>query len=90
VFLAVFTKDDDLLRSVSLNATNTKLSTILFTPTLVKRVIRKINGKAKGSPDDKPPLFFKQCCNQLSSPLAFVFNQCMNHAAVKSDCKSRT
>jgi hypothetical protein len=68
------------LPSGSLSAINTnKLSTVLFTPTLVKRVIRQINGKAKGGPDDIPPLFFKQCCDQLSSPLAFVFNQCMNH-----------
>ena len=34
---------------------------------------------AEGGPDDIPPLIFKQCCNQLSSPLAFIFNQCMNH-----------
>jgi hypothetical protein len=80
VFSKSFTKDDGLLPSGSLNAINAnKLSTIIFTPTLVKRVIRQINGKAKGGPDDIPPLFYKQCCNQLSSPLAFIFNQCMNH-----------
>ena len=51
VFLTAFTKDDGLLLPVSLNAINTnKLSTVLFTPTLVKRVIRQINGKARGGP----------------------------------------
>jgi hypothetical protein len=79
VFSTAFTKDNGLLPPGSLNSINqNKLSTILFTPSLVKRVIRQLNGKAKGGPDDIPPLFFKQCCNQLSSPMAFVFNQCMN------------
>ena len=73
VFSSGFTKDDGLLPSCSNSQSNTnKLSTVVFTPTLVKRVIRQINGKAKGGPDNIPPLFFKQCCNQLSSPLAFV------------------
>lgn len=81
VFSSAFTHDNRLLPPCSRSNTNNvnKLNTIIFTPTLIKRVIRRINGKAKGGPDDIPPLFFKQCCNQLASPLAFIFNQSMNH-----------
>ena len=68
VFSSAFTKDNGNLPSCSNIASSTnKLSTILFTRTLVKRVIHRINGKTKGGPDDIPPLFLKQCCNQLAS-----------------------
>jgi hypothetical protein len=58
VFLTAFTKDDGLLPFGSFNPVDKiKLSTITFTPTPVKRVIRQISGNAKGDPDDIPPLF---------------------------------
>ena len=83
VFSTAFTKNVGLLPSGSSNPVVTiELSTITFTPTLVKRVIRRIIGEAEGGPDDIPRLFFEQCCNQLSSPLAFILNQCMNHGYI--------
>ena len=80
VFSSAFTKDNGHLPLCSKNTKIVQtLNTIVFTPTLIKRVIRRIKVKAKGAPDDIPPLFFKHCCEELASPLAFIFNQCMNH-----------
>jgi len=72
VFSSASTIDNGTLPPSSNNANTTatnsnKLSTILFTATLVKRVIRRFTGKAKGGPDDIPPIFLKQCCSQLAS-----------------------
>jgi Reverse transcriptase (RNA-dependent DNA polymerase) len=78
VFSSAFTADNGFILPLSTSTSPpTKLSTIIFTPTLVKRVINGINGKAKGGPDDIPPLFYKKCANPLASPLAFLFNHCM-------------
>lgn len=79
VFSSAYTHDNGYIPPLSTNTNNsTKLSSIIFTPTLVKRVIGRIKGKSKGGPDNIPPQFFKQCINQLASPLAFIFNKCMD------------
>ena len=50
-----------------------KLSHIVFSPPLIKRVIHKLRSRAKGGPDAIPPLFYKKCCDQLCLPLSFLF-----------------
>ena len=80
VFSSAYTQDNGYIPPLDTStADHTKLSSIIFTPTLVKRVISRINGKAKGGPDDIPPVLFKHCSNQLASPLAFIFNKCMEN-----------
>jgi exonuclease III len=46
---------------------------IRFTPYLVKRVLDGLNIKAKGGPDNIPPIFLKACSNYLSRPLSSLF-----------------
>ena len=80
VFSSAYTQDNGYIPPLGTStADHTKLSSISFTPTLVKRVISRINGKAKGGPDDIPPVLCKRCSNQLASPLAFIFNKCMEN-----------
>jgi hypothetical protein len=80
VFSSAYMQDNGYIPPLgTCTADHTKLSSIIFTPTLVKRVISRINGKAKGGPDDLPPALFKHCSNQLASPLAFIFNKCMEN-----------
>ena len=80
MFSPAYTQDNGSLPPLSTGySTSSKLSSIIFTPTLVKRVIKRINGKAKGGPDDIPPLIFKRFITQLASPLSFIFNSCMEN-----------
>ena len=59
VFTSSYTQDNGYIPPLGTStADQNKISSIMFTPTLVKRVISRINGKAKGGPDDIPPVFF--------------------------------
>jgi len=40
---------------------------------------QSFNDKAKGGPDDIPPVFFRHFFNQLASPVTFVFNNCIEY-----------
>ena len=53
--------------------THPGISSIIFSPTLVKRIINKLNVRSAGGPDGIPPAFFKNACSSLCHRLAFIF-----------------
>jgi hypothetical protein len=58
---------------LTFNGRNKKLSYIHFSPTLVRRAIKKLKHKTKGGPDGIPPSFFINCCEELCYPLSVLF-----------------
>ncbi len=62
--------------------TKSELNRILFTPTLVRRAIRKLKVKTKGGPDGIPPIFYINCCDELCYPLAQLFTFCFENSVL--------
>jgi hypothetical protein len=86
IFATMFTTDNGLIPLVSTPPiTNTSLSNVIFSSVLVKRAIRKLKAKSKGGPDGLPPIFIKTCSDQLSTPLAYVYSQCMEFSYLPPD-----
>ena len=65
--------------------TSTCLSNIKFSSVLVKRAISKLKAKSQGGPDVLPPLFIKTCTDQLCTPLAYVYSQCVEFSYLPPD-----
>jgi Reverse transcriptase (RNA-dependent DNA polymerase) len=57
---------------------DTGISSIVFTPSLVRKSINHLQAKSKGGPDRIPPLFFKKCSLWLCQPLCYLFQSCFN------------
>jgi hypothetical protein len=73
-FSSNFVVDNGLLPAVSnIEHSPNKLDHIVFTPALVRLAIKKLKHKTKGGPDCIPPLFFKNCCDELCYPLSCFF-----------------
>jgi len=73
VFVSKYTVDNNVIPPLPQVPVSNKLSHIVFSPPLIKRVIRKMRAKAKGGPDAIPPIFYKTCCDQLCLPLSSLF-----------------
>jgi hypothetical protein len=54
-------------------AADAGISSIVFTPSSVSRIIKKLNARSAGGPDGIPPAFFKKTLSSLCQPLAFLF-----------------
>lgn len=72
-FQSQFTTDNHQLPSIVSHTSNPSISNISFSPTLVTRIINKLNSRSAGGPDGIPPAFFKNTCSAVSHPLAFIF-----------------
>ena len=68
-----FTTDNHKLPDTPPCNTGLVLSSINFSPTLMKRVISKLNERSAGGPDNIPPVFFKNACSSVCHHLAFIF-----------------
>jgi hypothetical protein len=80
-----FTFDNGILPgTASIKRSCRKLSYISFTPTLVRRVIKKLNHKTKSGPDGIPPSFFINCCEELCHPLSQFFTVSFNNSVLPS------
>ena len=51
-----------------------------FTIAKVKTLMRKLNSKSAGRPDGFHPIFFKNCNESLSQPLAYLFSLSYAHS----------
>jgi len=69
-FQSQYTTDIFKLPYIPSCCTDPGISSIIISPTLVMRIINKLNGCA-GGPGDIPPVFFKNACSSLCHPLAF-------------------
>lgn len=76
VFSSHFTVDNGIIPSMNVDST-CNIDTVTFTPELVRRAISRMKPKVKGGPDGIPSIFLKKCINELSSPLSFIFSQCL-------------
>jgi hypothetical protein len=86
IFKSMFTLDDGIIPVFSNPpVTSSSLSSVIFSPDLVKRAIRKLKAKSKGGPDGLPPIFLKTCSDQLAAPLAYLYSQCMEFSYLPPD-----
>ena len=86
IFVSMFITDNGHIPIVSTPPiTNTCLSNVIFSPVLVKRAIHKLKAKSKGGPDGLLPIFIKTCSDQLSTPLAYGYSQCMEFSYLPLD-----
>ena len=70
-FQSQFTTDNLKLPSTIPCTTDPGISSIIFSPILVKRIINKLNARSAGGPDGIPPVFFKNACSSVCHPHAF-------------------
>jgi hypothetical protein len=86
VFSSMFTTDNGHIPplTASINP-NDKLCNVYFSTNLVKNAIKKLRANSKGGPDGLPPVFLKTCSSQLSTPLAYIYNQCMEQGYLAPD-----
>jgi len=85
VFTSKFTADNNVCPSPDKVPGAGKLSHINFSPTSIKKAIRKMKAKAKGGPDAIPPIFYKSCCDQLCLPLSCLFQLSFHHGFLPPD-----
>jgi hypothetical protein len=53
-----------------LKKVSSQFNRVYFLPSLVRRTIKRLKTKTKGGPDGIPPIFFINCCDELSYPLS--------------------
>jgi hypothetical protein len=61
-----------------------KLSYIYFTPSLVRRAIKRLSARTKGGPDGIPASFFINCCEEICNPLSMLFSVCFDNSIIPS------
>jgi hypothetical protein len=71
-FVNYYTVDDGRLPT-SVKKASSQLSRVYFSSAMVRRAIRRLKSKTKGGPDGIPPIFFINCCDELSYPLSLFF-----------------
>ena len=85
VFSSKFTTDNNIIPPITPVPGSGKMSHVVFSPPLIKRVIRKMRTNAKAGPDAIPPKFYKTCCDELSLPLSFLFQLSFHHGFLPPD-----
>jgi hypothetical protein len=79
-FVRNFTVDDGRLPcGNNFNQPPSKLCRVLFTPSLVRRAIKKLKVNTTGGPDGIPSTFFINCIDELSYPLSLLFTFSFEH-----------
>jgi hypothetical protein len=71
-FVNYYTADNGCLPTAATKVSS-QLSRVYFSPSLVRRAIKRLKVKTKGGPDGIPPIFFINCCDELSYPLSLFF-----------------
>ena len=61
------------------------LDSVIFSPALVSRAIKRMKAKAKGGPDGVPPLFLKKCSAPLCIPLSIMFQLSLESGLLPAD-----
>jgi hypothetical protein len=71
-FVTCYTSDNGSLPSY-VKKVSSQFSRVYFSPSLVRRAIKHLKTKTKGGRDGIPPIFFINCCDELSYPLSLLF-----------------
>jgi len=73
---------DVLLTTTTNHIIDSDLSSISFNATIVSRSLKKLNVHAAGGPDNVPPVFLNNCCNNLAYPIAYIFQLCFDNSFI--------
>lgn len=74
-FVQNFTFDNGQLpKTANFSQSPSKLGNIIFSPTLVRRAIKKLKVNTAPGPDGIPPEFFIECIDELCYPLSSLFS----------------
>ena len=80
-FSSYFTVDNNFIPASSLcNNPTPNFDSVVFSQTLVRRALIRLKTNSAGGPDRIPPIFLKRCANELSSPIAVLFNLCFSNS----------
>ena len=78
-FTSFYTVDNDCIpMSVQVVPNHVKMKNVCFSPSLVNKAIKKLRTKAKGGPDQIPPVFLSKCSLWLSPIIAYLFQLCFD------------
>jgi hypothetical protein len=83
-FQSQFTTDNNVQPGMQPRIVNSSISSVTFTPVLIKRIISKLNARSAGGPDGIPPSFFKHTCQAICQPLAFLFRVLFDEGCLPS------
>ena len=71
-FIEYYTTDNLQIPTMA-PRTNEKISSISFTPSLIRNAISRLRVKSKGGPDKIPTEYIKKCSLWLTMPLTYLF-----------------
>ena len=66
------------------------LGQLFVTPEMIEKKIKKMKDKKSSGVDGIPPKLLKEIVEQISTPLATVFNLSLEEGIVPSECKKQT
>ena len=72
-FASVFTSDDENAPDFCMR-TNTQIDNVVFTPEIVTRILKTLNGSTSIGPDGIPNVLLKKCAHSLALPLCHIFD----------------
>jgi hypothetical protein len=72
-FSSVFTVDNGINCSVDAVVDDEGFSHVYFTPLTVRKAIKKLKVGSAGVPDGVPPIFLKNCSDNIYQPLSFIY-----------------
>ena len=73
-FSSVFTRDNGFCPDVDSRVDSDHFDGVLFTPAIVREVLRKLKPTTSAGSDGIPNLFLKKCANFLAIPLCHIFS----------------
>ena len=74
-FASYFVHDNSVMPPIT-KSTTSRLDTVKFTPTAVKKAIQRLKTNSKGGPDGIPPIFYKRLSDTLSFLLCKLYTRC--------------
>ena len=68
--------------------TNTQIDNVVFTPEIVTRILKSLNGSTSIGPDGIPNVLLKKCAHSLALPLCHIFDVSMRTCKLPHEWKT--